>query len=119
MRARCGDAAKASEVAKTLAREHTQTVVERYWIPCIHAAMSIHDERWNDAIDALEPARAVELGVCEPFPSGYMFPIWLRGHALLGAGREEEGRAELARIVELPGLIRNFVIYPMAQRLVG
>ena len=116
--ARCGDAAKASEVAKTLAREHTQTVVERYWIPCIHAAMSLHDERWNDAIEALEPARAVELGVCEPFPSGYMFPVWLRGLALLGAGREEEGRAELARIVERPGLIRNFVVYTMAQRLV-
>jgi hypothetical protein len=48
-----------------------------------------------------------------------MIPPYLRGLALLGAGRNDEANAEFMKIVERPGLIKNFVIYPLARARAG
>ena len=72
--------------------------------------------RLKAAIDALEAGAAAELGLTVPFEGGFMYPAYLRGQALLGAGRGEEALAEFLKIVERPGLIKNFVLFPLAHR---
>jgi len=46
-----------------------------------------------------------------------MLPPWLRAHALVGLGRNADAEAELEKIVSRPGLVKNFLVYPLAQRM--
>jgi len=113
--ARAGEAAAARAIMESLEREHPHTSVQRYWIPCIRAALAMQERRWKEAVEALEPALAVELGLCMPFECGFMLPAWLRGLALKGLGRAEEAAAELTKIVEKPGLVKNYLVLPLAR----
>ncbi|QJR15881.1 hypothetical protein DSM104440_02707 [Usitatibacter palustris] len=116
--ARCGDSKGATELIERLDEAYPQqTVVQRYWIPSIRAAMAIANKDWKGAEHALEPAATIELGLCQPFEAGFMIPIWLRGLALMGAGRNDEAAREFLKIVARPGLIKNFVLFPLAQRM--
>src|SRR6185312_870536 len=58
---------------------------------------------------------AAELGLTVPFEGGFMYPAYLRGQALLGAGRGDESAREFMKIVERPGLAKNFVLFPLAH----
>jgi DNA-binding winged helix-turn-helix (wHTH) protein/tetratricopeptide (TPR) repeat protein len=113
--ARAGEARTAEGLVESLVRDHPHTAVQRYWIPCIRAALAMNEQRWKEAVDALEPALAVELGLCMPFECGFMLPAWLRGLALKRLGRAEEAAAELTKIVEKPGLVKNYLVLPLAQ----
>jgi DNA-binding winged helix-turn-helix (wHTH) protein/tetratricopeptide (TPR) repeat protein len=114
--ARCGDFDDALRLAAELDREYPQhTIVQRYWLPGIRAAVALGTKDWKAAIDALEPALAVELGQSKPFEGGLMIPPYLRGLALLGASRRDDAKTEFMKIVERPGLIKNFPIYPLAR----
>ena len=113
--ARAGDTARVEEIIGILARDYQHTYVQRYWIPCMRAALSLHAKNFKGAIDALEPAGVVELGLTMPFEGGFMVPPWLRAQALLGAGRPAEAAVELEKIVSRPGLIKNYLLYPLAR----
>jgi DNA-binding winged helix-turn-helix (wHTH) protein/tetratricopeptide (TPR) repeat protein len=114
--ARAGDAERALRVGEALAREFPQdTLANRYWLPCMYAAIALGAGDWKAALVALEAAEPVELGVTVPFEGGFMYPAYLRGQALLGAGRADEAARELMKIVERPGLVKNFVLFPLAQ----
>jgi DNA-binding winged helix-turn-helix (wHTH) protein/tetratricopeptide (TPR) repeat protein len=113
--ARSGDGAAAHAIMESLEREHPHTAVQRYWIPCMQAALAMHGQQWKEAVEALEPALAVELGLCMPFECGFMLPAWLRGVALKRLGRAEEAAAELTKIVEKPGLVKNYLVLPLAR----
>jgi tetratricopeptide (TPR) repeat protein len=114
--ARCGDTDEALRLAAGLDGDYPQhTIVQRYWLPCIRAAVALEAKDWKAAVDALDPALAVELGISKPFEGGLMIPPWLRGLALLSAGRRDEASAEFMKIVERPGLIKNFVLFPLAH----
>ena len=114
--ARAGDAQRALRVGDALAREFPQdTFANRYWLPCMHAAIALAARDWKAALVALEAGEAAELGLTVPFEGGFMYPAYLRGQALLGAGRADEAARELMKIVERPGLIKNFVLFPLAH----
>ena len=115
-----GDEERAQAAAADLDRECPQnTLVQRYWLPSIRAAMAMGKGEWKAAIDALEPAETIELGTTLPFESGFMIPAYLRGLALAGSGRHGDATREYMKIVDRPTLIRNFVIYPLALRNAG
>jgi tetratricopeptide (TPR) repeat protein len=114
--ARCGDRADATRLAEELDREFPQnTLVQRNWLACIRAALAIDTREWKAAIDALEPAKAVELGLTKPLEGGMVIPAYLRGLALSGAGRRGEATAEFMKIVERPGLVKNYITFPLAR----
>ena len=118
--ARAGDGRAASLIADALGRNFPQnTVVQRYWLASIRAAVAIAESDWKTALDALEPAAPVELGITMPFEGGFMIPVYLRGLALAGAGRRAEAAREFANIVARPGLVKNFLVYPLARRAAG
>jgi DNA-binding winged helix-turn-helix (wHTH) protein/tetratricopeptide (TPR) repeat protein len=118
--ARCGESKDALRLAAELDRDHPQhTNVQLYWLASIRAAVALGAKDWKGAIDALEPAVAVELGITKPFEGGMMIPPYLRGLALLGAGRSDEAKAEFMKIVERPGVIKNFILYPLARSKVA
>ena len=111
-----GDDKLALEISDALIEEFSQdTLVHRYWLPCMHAALAMNRKGWKAAIDALEPALAIELGQTPPFEGALLLPPYLRGLAMRAAGRKDEAARELAKIVERPGLAKNFVILPLAR----
>lgn len=113
--ARAGEAARVADIVAILEREHPHTVVQRYWIPCMHAALALGEGDWKAALDRLEPAAGVELGLSQPFEVGFMVPPWLRGLALDAAGRREEAAVEYTKIVARPGLVKNHLLHALAK----
>jgi DNA-binding winged helix-turn-helix (wHTH) protein/tetratricopeptide (TPR) repeat protein len=115
-----GDEARAKTCADRLEQHNPQrTIVQLNWLPCIRAAVALGREDWKGAVDALESATAVELGTTLPFEAGFMIAPYLRGLALRGAGRPGDASREFMKIIERPGLIRNFVLYPLALKAAG
>ena len=115
--ARAGDRTVVEKIVVELDREAPEdTVVQRYWLPCIRGAMSLASGDWRAAVRALEPAESIELGLVIPFESGYMIPAYLRGLAYVAGKRNEEAAREFAKIEARPGLLKNFVIYPLAVK---
>jgi DNA-binding winged helix-turn-helix (wHTH) protein/tetratricopeptide (TPR) repeat protein len=113
--ARGGESGRAAQLLEELDREYPKsTVTQRYWLPSIRAALALRRDSWKAAVDALDEAAAVEFGITLPFEGGFMIPTYLRGVALLGAGRASDAAAEFAKIIERPGLIKNFVLFPLA-----
>jgi hypothetical protein len=90
--------------------------VQRYWLTSIRAAMALAKGDWRTALRALEPAESIELGLTVPFESGFAIPVYLRGLAYAAGSKHEEASAEFARIEARPGLLKNFVIYPLAVK---
>ncbi len=114
--ARTGDISRATEMTTKVDRELPyNTQVQRYWLPCIRAAIALQAKDAKGAIEALEPAIAMDLALPTPFESGFMYPPYLRGEALLMAGHAAYAAGEFQKIIARPGLIKNFVLYPLAH----
>jgi eukaryotic-like serine/threonine-protein kinase len=115
--ARSGDRTTAERIAGELDQEHPEeTAVQHCWLPCIRAALALDSGDFATALRALEPAESIELGRTVPFEGGFMIPAYLRGLAYRAAARHEEAAREFAKIESRPGLVKNFVIYPLAAR---
>jgi tetratricopeptide (TPR) repeat protein len=117
--ARAGDVTRVEEIIAVLMRDHTHTCVQRYWIPCMRASLALYAKDPQAALEALEPAAVVELGLTMPFEGGFMLPPWLRAHALVELGRKDEAAEELEKIVSRPGLVKNYIILSLARRMKG
>jgi len=115
--ARGGNHKRAQEQVDMLAESYPQdTLINRYWIPCVRAALAMASKDWKAALDALEESSGVELSQTQPLEGGLMYPPYLRGLSLLEAQRPEEAAREFQKIIDRPGLVKNFVIHPLAIR---
>jgi len=115
--ARGGNTRRAQELIEALGERYPQdTLINRYWLPCARAAVAMAAKDWKGALDALEESTGVELSQTQPLEGGLMYPPYLRGLVLLEERRPEEAAREFQKIVDRPGLIKNFVIHPLAIR---
>jgi tetratricopeptide (TPR) repeat protein len=113
--ARAGDRTTVEPIARELDHEFPEdTITQRYWLPCIRAAMSLDSGQWEAAVRTLEQAESFELSLTVPFESGFAIPPYLRGVAYVAGGRHDEAAREFAKIVSRPGLLKNFVIHRLA-----
>ncbi|HEX4332810.1 MAG TPA: winged helix-turn-helix domain-containing protein [Usitatibacter sp.] len=115
--ARAGDRTTVDAMVAELDRDYAEdSVIQRYWLPCIRAAIALGSGDWRSAVRALEPAQAMELALTGPFESAFALPPYLRGLAYIAAKRNDEASRELAKIEARPGLVKNFVTYPLAVK---
>ena len=81
--ARAGDTARAEKLAAELDKTSPlDTLVHRYWLPTIRAAVALERKDPNRAIELLKVASTVELGT----PTNVtilLCPVYLRGEAYL------------------------------------
>jgi eukaryotic-like serine/threonine-protein kinase len=106
--AMCGESSGAAAFAEHLKQQHPRdTMLNRVWLPLIRAAVSL-DREPAHAIDALRTAARYE-GAAESWP------IYLRGLALLRAGRGNEARVEFQRIIDHRGRTFWVPFYPLAH----
>jgi tetratricopeptide (TPR) repeat protein len=81
--ARAGDKAGAEKLAAELDKDFPlDTLVERYWMPTIRAAVALERQDPNQAIELLKAASTVELGGPTELAI-YLCPVYVRGEAYL------------------------------------
>jgi len=56
----------------------------------------------------LKAAGHYELGECEPFQIGMLYPVYLRGRAYLLLRKGKEAAAEFQKIIDHRGIVLNF-----------
>jgi DNA-binding winged helix-turn-helix (wHTH) protein/tetratricopeptide (TPR) repeat protein len=115
--ARAGDRTVVDKVVSGLDAQFSEdTLVQRHWLPCVRAALALRGGDGIGAMQALETAQSIELALVAPFEGGFMIPAWLRGLALQAGGKAAEARAEFSKIESRPGLVKNYITYPLAVR---
>ena len=114
--ARAGDTAEAAKLANGLTRDFPQnTVLQGYWLPSIRAAIELDAKDSTKAVEILKKAAPYELGQCQPFQLGMLYPIYLRGQAYRLTHRGAEAAAEFQKIVDHRGIVLNFPLGALAH----
>jgi serine/threonine protein kinase/tetratricopeptide (TPR) repeat protein len=106
--ARAGDTAAAEKLAAELDKTFPlDTLVQRYWLPSIRAAVALGRKDPNRAVELLKVASTVELGL----PTNLtilMCPAYLRGEAYLMLHDGNQAAAEFRKFIDHRGLGMNF-----------
>ncbi len=118
--ARAGDAAQAQKLADRLNKDFPQdTIVQGYWLPATRAAIELNAKNATRAVELLKTAAPYELGQCEPFQFGMMYPAYLRGQAYLLAHHGKEAAAEFQKMIDHRGIVLNFPLGALAHLGLG
>jgi DNA-binding winged helix-turn-helix (wHTH) protein/tetratricopeptide (TPR) repeat protein len=103
--ARAGDTAGAENLASVLDKTlPLDTLVQRYWLPTIRAAVALQRKDPNRAIELLKIARSIEL----QYSNAILCPVYLRGEAYLTLHDGNRAAAEFQKFIDHRGLVRNF-----------
>jgi len=106
--ARTGDTAAAEELAAELDKTFPlDTLVQRYWLPSIRAAVALQHKDPNRALELLNLTSTVELS--QPTNLAVVLcPIYLRGEAYVMLHDGSRAQAEFQKFSDHYGLVLNF-----------
>ena len=106
--ARAGNMAGAEKLAAELDKTFPlDTLVQRYWLPTIRAAVALERQDPNRAIELLKVASKIEFS--EPLYIGiYMCPVYVRGEAYLMLHDGNRAAAEFQKFIDHRGVVMNF-----------
>jgi tetratricopeptide (TPR) repeat protein len=106
--ARAGDTPAAEKLAAGLDKTFPlDTMVQRYWLPTIRAAVALQRKDPNRAVELLNLASTIELG--QPTMVGVsLCPAYLRGEAYLMLRDGNAAAAEFQKFIDHRGLVTNF-----------
>jgi predicted Zn-dependent protease len=91
------------------------TNLQSYWLPSIRAAIQLNRGDATGAIQSLQTVRH-ELGASRPFVA--MYPMYLRGHALLASHQGAAAAAEFQKVLDHHTLT-TFVTASLAKLQLG
>ena len=117
--ARAGDSKRAEMLAAGLRLEFPlDTILNRYWLPVIEAAVQLSKGDSYSALEHLEIAKPYELGQPSSFQVlaiSPMIPVYLRGESFLAAGKGAEATTEFEGMLRRPGLALNYPLEHLAR----
>jgi serine/threonine protein kinase/tetratricopeptide (TPR) repeat protein len=102
--ARAGDMADAEKLAAELDKTFPlDTLVQRYWLPTIRAAVALERKNPKRAVEILQVASAIELG-------GHfsLLPAYVRGEAYLMLHDGNRAAVEFHKFIDHRGVVVNF-----------
>ena len=106
--ARADDTAGAEKVAAKLHNAYPlSTIVQRYWLPTIRAAVALEHNDPNRAIELLKTASPIELALATNF-NPLMCPAYVRGQAYLMLRDGNRAAAEFQKFIDHRGIVGNF-----------
>jgi DNA-binding winged helix-turn-helix (wHTH) protein/tetratricopeptide (TPR) repeat protein len=115
--ARAADTAKADNLAAALDNAFPlDTLVQKYWLPAIRAAVALQHNRPNDAIELLKPTEGIELG--QPIRTEintFLYPVYLRGEAYLMLNDGNAAAAEFQKYIDHRGVVGNNPLGALAR----
>jgi hypothetical protein len=104
-----GDWLKAQNIADQLESKFPEDSSVRFtYVPVIRAAIKLTRHKPGDAVEALKPAAATEMGVSRsPINTlyGALYPVYFRGLALCAQGQGARAALEFQRIIEHSGVV--------------
>jgi serine/threonine protein kinase/Tfp pilus assembly protein PilF len=107
--ARAGDTAEAEKLAAELEKTYPlDTLVQRYWLPTIRAAVALERKDPNRAIELLKDAGAIELGQATSSLAIFLCPVYIRGEAYLMLHDGNSAAAEFQEFIDHRGVVVNF-----------
>jgi len=107
--ARAGNTAEAEKLAAELDKSFPLgTLVQRYWLPTIRAAVALERKDPNRAIDLLKVASPIELSALTFFGDLTILPAYARGEAWLMLHDGNQAAAEFQKFIDHRGLVVNF-----------
>jgi eukaryotic-like serine/threonine-protein kinase len=113
--ARAGDTTQAAKIADDLEKNYPHdTIVNFYWLPCVHAILEVNRHNPSKALEMLRASQAYELGNPSP-PVGPLSPVYFRGYAYLQAGQAQEAAKEFQRIIDHRGIVQNSPVGALAH----
>ena len=113
--ARVGDTAAAEKLADELDKSFpVDTVIQKYRLPTIRAAVALERKDPNQAIELLQVTSPMELG-----DIGYLLPVYLRGEAYLMLHDGKSAAVEFQKFVDHRGLVANFPWGALARLQLG
>jgi tetratricopeptide (TPR) repeat protein len=105
--ARAGDTAGAEKLGAELDKTFPlDTLVQRYWLPTIRAAVAMERKDPTRAVELLKETSAIELGT----PNGLVIlvPVYVRGEAYLALGDGNRAATEFQKVIDHRGVVNNF-----------
>lgn len=119
--ARAGDKVRAAHMADDLEAQYpADTLLTRYWLPTIRAAIHLARNDASLALIDLSVTTPYELGGTNAiFSSPTLYPIYLRGLAYLETKDWEKANAEFQKILDHRGLVWNFPFGALAHCQLG
>ena len=106
--ARAGDTARAEKLASELDKAFPlDTLVQKYWLPTIRAAIALHRKNPSRALELLTVTSSIELS--QPVPiTVSLCPVYMRGQACLMLHNGGAAEAEFHKFIDHYGLVGNF-----------
>jgi hypothetical protein len=115
-----GDSSQSQKLTDDLERRFSEDTAVRFnYLPVLRAQLALNRHEAGKAVEAL--AVSYELGT-PPSVDGYfgaMYPIYVRGEALLAAQKSAEAIAEFQKIITHPGLVGADPIGALARLQLG
>jgi tetratricopeptide (TPR) repeat protein len=123
--ARSGRTGEAERLADEVSQEAPlDTIVQRYLVPTVRAAVKLQKHDPHAAIDLLRGTVQYDLTYTLSFD--YLYPAYIRGLAYLESGDGRSAAGEFQKLIDNPGLCWRHVTGPLAwlqrgraQRLMG
>jgi predicted Zn-dependent protease len=107
--ARAGDTAGADTLAAELDKTFPlDTLVQRYWLPTIRAAVAMEHKDPNRAVELLKETNAIELGSTTLSLAVFLMPVYVRGEAYLAIGDGQRAATEFQKFIDHRGVVTNF-----------
>jgi predicted Zn-dependent protease len=110
-----GDTAAAEKLAAELDRNYPlDTLVQRYRLPAIRAALALQRKDPHRAVELLQVTSPLELG-----DDGNLLPVYLRGEAYLMLRDGKAAAAEFQKFFDHRGLVGNLPSGALAHLQLG
>jgi serine/threonine protein kinase/DNA-binding winged helix-turn-helix (wHTH) protein/tetratricopeptide (TPR) repeat protein len=107
--AQTGDIGAAEKLAYELDKGRPlDTLMQRYWLPTIRAAIAVERKDPGGAIELLSRMGTLEMGEIATGLNVYLCPVYVRGEAYLMLGDGKAAAAEFQKFLEHYGLLANF-----------
>jgi len=112
--ARTGLPKEAGQVSEELRRDYpSNTIVQKYGLPLIDAAVRLRSNDPAGAVAVLEPLRKYDLANTTAFPA--LYPSYLRGLAYLRTGDHAASATEFQKVLTHPGFVGRSLIGSLAR----
>jgi eukaryotic-like serine/threonine-protein kinase len=107
--AMAGDTARSESLAQDLnQRFPLGTQMQSLWLPAIQAQLALDRKDPSRALNILQAASAIELGMVAFFNNtSCLSPVYVRGEAYLSAGQGRAAAAEFQKIIDHGGMVWN------------
>jgi tetratricopeptide (TPR) repeat protein len=111
-----GDFAKGHVLAGKLDKQYpSNTFIQKYWLPVIGAVAELRQRQGAKGVNLLSPVEPLDSAAPDEFPTGTLYPAYVRGQAYLALGDGGKAEVEFQKLLDHRGMVLNFLLGALAR----